>query len=92
MSDGDVASGLVIYVRLDVLDERAGAIHVQNLQTVADSEDWLAHVVGVLQKQFVHGVARGVGLFGLFVLWLVVFRGINVGGAAGEQDGLAGVN
>ena len=51
--------------RLDVLQKRSAAKHVQDLQPVADAENGLAQVVGIVQQQFVDRVARGIGRRGL---------------------------
>jgi hypothetical protein len=46
----DRASGVVVDCRLYVLDERSGAVHIQDLQAVADCQHRLVHVVGILQE------------------------------------------
>jgi len=55
MCFNDIASGLVVHWRFQILNERSAAPHIQGLRTVADGEDWFAMVERVLQKEFVRG-------------------------------------
>src|ERR1035441_8391070 len=75
----DCASRLVIDWRLDVLQKRSAAINIQYLQAIANAEYWLAHVVGILQEQFIDGIALGIGSIGLGVLGSVVLSRVYVG-------------
>ncbi len=90
--DGHASSRLVIDRRLDVLQQRSVTIHVENLQTVADAEHGLAQSVGILQQQFVHRIAPGIGRGGLRVCRNFVFRGIHVGLASRQEHGIAAVD
>ena len=58
----------------------------------ADGEDGLVEVVGVLEEEFVDVFAGGVGGIALGDGVVAVLLRVDVGGAAGEQDGLAGVD
>jgi hypothetical protein len=60
------------------------------LQAVADAEDGLALAVGVFKEEFVDRVARDICWGGVRRARGVEFCGIDVGLAAGEQDGVAG--
>jgi len=44
-----------------VLNERSGAVDVEALQAVADAENGLVQVVGILQQEVVDGVAARIG-------------------------------
>jgi hypothetical protein len=74
----------------DVLDQGAGAEDVKALQSVADAEDGFAVAVGICEEEFVDVLAGDVCGGGLRGEWSVEFCGIDVGFAAGEQDGIAG--
>ena len=56
---GHFASGRMLYALGQCLIERSSAPDVQRLQSIADAEDRLAHVVGVLQKQLVRLSRKG---------------------------------
>src|ERR1017187_7361243 len=73
-----------------MLLERTGAPDVERLQTVADAEDRLAHVVGVLQEEFVGIVTQTIGCGGLGVARGSVFFGIDIGGTTWQGDAVAG--
>lgn len=88
------AAGAVVYgcadLGGDVLDECAAAPDVQRLRALADGEDGLVKIEGVLDEELVDGGAVGVGVFALGDSRFAVFLGIDVGGAAGEEDAMAG--
>jgi len=73
-----------------VLDQRSRAEDVEALQSVADAEDGFAKAVGVCEQEFVDVLAGDVCCGGLRGTRGVEFCGIDVGFAAGEQDGVAG--
>ena len=74
----------------DVLNEGAVAPDVEGLGAVADGEDRLVQVEGVLQQQFVDGGAGGVGgAAGGDGFFTEALR-VNVVEAAGEQHALRG--
>ena len=75
-----------------MLQKRARTINIENLQAIADPEYGLVHVVGVLQEQFVNGIALGIGGDGLGMLLCSEFCGINVGFASRQQYGIAALN
>ena len=54
-------------------------MNVQALQSIADSEDRFALAVGVLQKQFVGGVAFRIGRIGFCVLGLFIDFRVDIG-------------
>jgi hypothetical protein len=58
----------------------------------ADSQDGLVEVVGVLEEELVDVFAGGVGGFALGDGVVAVLLRVDVGGGAGEEDGLAGVD
>ena len=76
----------------NVLDERSGAVNVQALQAVADAEDGLAHVVGVLQQKFVDGVTARVGGRSARRAGCAKLGGVDVGVAAGQEHSVAALN
>jgi hypothetical protein len=76
----------------EVLDEGSAAPDVEGLGAETDGKDGFAEVVGVLDQEFVYVFAGGVGGAGLGGGVLAVFLGVYVGGAAGEKDGVAGVD
>src|ERR1700722_19809897 len=51
--------------RFDMLDQRAAAVYIQTLQSIADAENRLAGVVGIVQKYPVDGVPSGIRCRGL---------------------------
>ena len=76
----------------EVLDEGSAAPDVEGLGAEADGEEGFVEVVGVLDEEFVYVFAGGVGWGALGDGVLAVFVGVDVGSAAGEEDGLAGVD
>ncbi len=93
VGDGDFAAGGVIDREwAEVLNEGATAPDVEELDAEADGEDGFVEVVGVLEEEFIDVFARVVGGGALGDGILAVFVGVDVGGAAGEEDGLAGVD
>ncbi len=72
-----------------MLDQRPAAVHIQDLQSVTDGQHRLPHVVSILQKQLIDGVAFGIGRSGFGIALGAVLGGINVGPAAGQQDAVA---
>lgn len=91
--DGHAAPGAVIdRHRRKMLDQRTTAPDVERLRAEADGEDGLVQVVGVLEEKLVDVLAGGVGGVRLGHGLLPVLVGIGVGGAAGQKDGLAGVD
>src|SRR5664279_4446155 len=88
----DAASSLVVYSLGQFLVKRACPPHVQRLQPVTDAEDWLAHVVGILQQQLIGVIAKGVGGRGIMMPLGAIFLGIDIGGAAGQKYAIAALN
>src|SRR6266851_228845 len=76
----------------EMLDQGSSAPDVEGLDSEADGEDGFVEVVGVLNEEFVHILPGGVGGGALGDGILAVLVGVDVGGAAGEEDGLAGVD
>ncbi len=76
----------------EVLDKGSSAPDIEGLDTEADGEDGLVEVMGVLDEEFVDVFAGGIGGGALGDGFLAVLVGVDVGGAAGEEDGLAGVD
>ena len=70
----------------EVLDERAVAPDVERLRAVADGEDGLVQVEGVLQQELIDGGAAGIGGAALGDAGLAKPLRINVKAAAGEQN------
>ena len=89
MRDPHFSSRFMIDRRLDVLQKRSAAEHVQDLQSVADAENGLAPVVGIVQQQFVYGIAPGIGGRGLGIGCGLVLRGVDVGLASGQKYRIA---
>jgi hypothetical protein len=93
VGDGDFAAGGVIdRENVEVLNQRAAAPDVEDLDAEADGEDGLVEVVRVLKEELIDVFAGVVGGGALGDGFLAVLVGIDVGGTAGEEDGLAGVD
>ncbi len=93
VGDGYGTASRVIYRHWDeMLDEGSSAPDVEGLGSEADGEDGFVEVVGVLDEEFVDVFPGGVGGGALGDGVLAVFVGVDVGRAAGEEDGLAGVD
>src|SRR5205807_649011 len=75
--------------RLDMLKERARAPDIQSLQTVADPQDGFAHVVRILQEQFIGGIAQWIGRRGFCMTFLAIFLRVYIRFAARKQNGRA---
>jgi hypothetical protein len=73
----------------NVLNQRAASVDVQNLQSVADREHRLAHIVGILQQKLVDGVSLGVGSGGVWVTHCAILSRVHVSPAAWQQDAVA---
>jgi hypothetical protein len=76
----------------EVLNERAPAPDVEDLNAKADGEDGLVEIVGVLEEELIDVFARAVGGSTLGDRILTVLLGVYVGWTAGEKDGLTGVD
>lgn len=72
-----------------MLGERATAPDVHGLHAVADAEDRLFEVEGVLEEELVGGFAEGISGGGFGVEGLVPLLGVDVCAAAGKEDGLS---
>ena len=93
MGDGYGSSGgMVDRHRNEVLDEGSATPDIEGLGAEANGQDGFVEVVGVLNEEFVDVFAGGVGGAGLGGWVLAVFLGVYVGGAPGEEDGVAGVD
>ena len=74
----------------DVLNQGAVEPGVKGLEALADGEDGLVEVEGVLEEEFVDGGAGIVGRGGVGAGGFAVFLGVDVGGGAGQEDALDG--
>jgi hypothetical protein len=93
VGDGDLASsGVVDGKNSKVLNQRAAAPYVEYLDTEADGEDGFVEVVRVLEEEFVDILTKVVGRGTLGDGVLTVLMGVHVGRAAGEEDGLTGID
>jgi hypothetical protein len=93
VGDGDFAAGGVVDGKdRQVLDKRAAAPDVEDLNTEADGEDGLVEVVGVLEEELIDVFAGAVAGGALGDGILTVLVGVDVGGTAGEENGLAGID
>ena len=91
VGDGHFAAGLVVDgERREVLDKRAAAPYVERLQAKADGQNGLAGDSGVIEQQVVGGLTRDVGASGCGVAGLAVEGGVDVCGATGEENAVAG--
>ena len=87
------AAGGVVYGKAgEVLDQGAAAPDVQDLDAEADGEDRFVEVVGILEEELIDIFARRIGGGALGDGVLAVFVGVDVGGTAWQQNGLAGVD
>ena len=87
------AAGLVIDLGVkdgfEVLNKRAVAPDVEALQPLADAEDGLVEVEGVLQKKHVDGGACGIGRTAGGNAFFSVARGIDIETTAGKKNSLS---
>ena len=72
--------------------EGSAAPDVEGLHAEADGEQGFVQVVGVLEEEFVDGLAAGIGGGGLGFGVLAVLLRVDVGSAAGEEDALAAID
>ena len=93
VGDSYAAAGRVVDGQdIEVLNQGSSAPDVKGLEAEADGEDGLVEVVGVLDEEFIYVFPGWVGGGALWDGVLAVFVGVDVGWAAGEEHGLAGVN
>src|SRR5215471_20351786 len=91
----DVVSGCylvgrrMVHIGLNMLDQSAGPPYIQRLESVTNSKNRLAHVVCVLQKEFVSSIAQWIGLSIFRMLFFAVFLRINICLAAWQENGRA---
>ena len=93
VGDSDFAAcGVIDGKDAEILNKRAAAPDVEDLDTKTDGEDGFVEVVCILKEEFVGVFARRVGrsAFGNGVL--TVFLGVDISGAAREKNGLTGVD
>jgi len=76
----------------DVLDERTAAVNVEALEAIADAENRLAQVLGIVQQQGVDGVAAGVGGGSARGTGRAELRRIDIGVAAGQEHAVAALD
>ena len=88
MSLGDMAARRVVHGGFEMLDERAATPHVHRLHSVADAEDGLLQVEGILKQQLVGGFAERVGRGGAGIERLAELFGVHVGMTARQQHTL----
>ena len=88
MGMDDFATGAVIHLGLDVLNERAVAPDIERLSAVADSKNGLLEVECVLQQELIDGGAGRVGLTTLGDWIFAKPLRVNVKAAARKQDAL----
>jgi hypothetical protein len=90
---GDTSAGGMVYGEdCEILYQRASAPDVEELQAKADGENWLVEIVGVLDEEFIHIFPGAVRWRTLWDGFLAVFLRVYIGGTAGKEDGLAGVD
>jgi hypothetical protein len=90
---GYASSGGVVYGKdCEILHQGPPAPHIEELEAEADGEDGFIEVVGVLDEEFVDILPGVVGWRALGDCVLCVLLRIDIGGAAGEQDSLAGID
>jgi hypothetical protein len=93
MGNRDFATcGVVDGEWAEVLNERSAAPGVEDLDTETDGEKRLVEVVRVLEEKLVNVFAGGVGGCALRDEIVAVLVWVDVGRAAGKQDGLTGVD
>jgi hypothetical protein len=93
VGDGNLAAGRVIHrERGEVLNQRAATPYVEDLDAEADGKDGLVEVVCVLEEKLINIFAGVVGRSALRNGILAVLLRVDVSRAAGEENGLAGVN
>src|ERR1700758_3649928 len=66
-------------------------MHIQNLNAVTDPEQRFALSVCLVQENFVDVVTLAIGVGGFCAAGLVVLDGIDIGAAAGQENGGTGV-
>ena len=93
VGDGDLAPGGVVDLEgVEILNQRATAPYIEDLDAEADGEDRLIEVVRVLEEKLIDVFARVVGGRALGDGVLTILLRVHIGGAAGEEDCLAGVD
>ena len=75
-----------------VLDKGAAVKHIEHLRPEADPKQWFSVMPGVLEQHTVGAFALFVGGGAGFLAHLTVRRGIDIGGAAGQKDAVAGLH
>ena len=91
VGDGYAGAGFVIYREGgEVLDEGAAAPDVERLEAVTDAEDGLGVFRGVVEEEIVGCLAGGIGGGGGWVAVGAVEGWVNVGGAAWQENAVAG--
>jgi hypothetical protein len=88
MGLNDLPAGAVIDGGLQVLNQGAVAPYIQRLGAVADGEDGLLEVEGVLEEELVNGSAGGVRLAALRDWIFAKSLWVHIVKAAGEQNSL----
>ena len=83
-----LAAGAMIDRGLQILNQRAVAPDIQTLSTVADGQDRLVEVEGVLKQQLIHGGPGRVGLAALGNWIFAKSLWVNIVAAARQQDSL----
>src|SRR5438270_7772083 len=93
VGDGDRPARSVVHRKYgEILNQGAAAPDIEDLDAEADGEDWLIEAVRVLQKKLVDILARRIGGGALRNGVLTVLVRVHVGGTAGEENGLAGID
>ena len=93
VGDGDLAASRVIHGKNgQILHQRPAAPDVQNLDTEANRKERLVEIVGILKKKLIDIFASAVRRCALGHGILPVLVRVDVRGAAGKKNALAGIN
>lgn len=93
VGDGNGGScGMIYGENGEVLQEGAAAPDVEDLDAEADGEDGFVEGMGVLEEELVYIFAGWISRGGRGIGVVAVLLGVYVGGGAGEENGLAGVD
>jgi hypothetical protein len=88
MGMGDCAAWLVINRCLEILNQGAITPHVYRLGAMADGENRLLEVEGILKQELIDGCAAGIGLAAFRDWILAKSLWVHIETAAGKQNSL----
>ena len=82
----------VIDHAFDVLHQLASAVHIQRLQTVTDSQNRFARMVGLAEQEIIYRIASGIVGIAPGIAGSLVFTRVNVRAATRQQHPVAALD